>query len=209
MSEAPQLPRGLYAITPDLGWPLPQLLDAVRTVIKGGARTVQYRTKLNDPARREAQATELLALCRRHACPLIINDDVLLARRIGADGVHIGKDDGAVATARKLLGPNKIIGVSCYNALTIAREQALAGADYLAFGSFFPSATKPRAVRADTALLRQAQALNRPMVAIGGISPENAQALIDAGAHAVATINALFLDSEPGRQAERFAALFD
>jgi thiamine-phosphate pyrophosphorylase len=143
---------------------------------------------------------QALALARLHAARgalLIVNDDPALAANVGADGVHLGEDDASIMSARELLGPDRIIGVSCYNDFDRARAAVDAGADYVAFGSFFPSSTKPSARRADLELLRRARSLDVPVVAIGGIDADNARTLIDAGADAVAVITAVFLHDDP------------
>lgn len=200
---------GLYAITPECA-DTAALLLRVQQALEGGARLVQYRNKEGDAALRHEQASELLALCRRFRVPLIINDDLRLADLTGADGVHLGKDDGGVRQARLILGPEKIIGVSCYNDLQLALEAQSQGADYAAFGSFFASPTKPGAVVAPLALLREAkQRLRIPLVAIGGISADNAGTLIEAGADAVAVISALFDSDDIRAAATRFAVLFE
>ena len=138
---------GLYAITPECA-DTEGLVRQVRQALSGGARLVQYRNKGNDVALRHEQASELLALCRHFHVPLIINDDIRLADLTGADGVHLGKDDGGVREARLILGPDKIIGVSCYGDLQRALDAEAHGAGYVAFGSFFPSPTKPGATAA-------------------------------------------------------------
>lgn len=201
--------RGLYAITDALLIPDDRLTVAVEQAILGGARMIQYRDKSHDTARRLAQATVLDELCQRHAVPLIINDDVALAAQIGAAGVHVGKDDPSFATARARLGGNAIIGVSCYDRLDLALEAARAGADYVAFGAFFPSPTKPTEIRASIALLRNARAaLNLPIVAIGGITPDNAPLLLDAGADALAVVSGVFGQPDIQAAARRYTALF-
>jgi thiamine-phosphate pyrophosphorylase len=201
--------RGLYAITDALLIPDDRLTVAVEQAILGGARMIQYRDKSHDTARRLAQATVLNELCQRHAVPLIINDDVALAAQIGAAGVHVGKDDPSFATARARLGGNAIIGVSCYDRLDLALEAARAGADYVAFGAFFPSPTKPTEIRASIALLRNARAaLNLPIVAIGGITPDNAPLLLDAGADALAVVSGVFGQPDIQAAARRYTALF-
>ena len=201
--------RGLYAITDALLIPDDRLTVAVEQAILGGARMIQYRDKSHDTARRLAQARVLDELCQRHAVPLIINDDVALAAQIGAAGVHVGKDDPSFATARARLGGNAIIGVSCYDRLDLALEAARAGADYAAFGAFFPSPTKPTEIRASIALLRNARAaLNLPIVAIGGITPDNAPLLLDAGADALAVVSGVFGQPDIQAAARRYTALF-
>jgi len=199
--------RGLYALTD--GAAAPRLLSSVEAVIRGGARLVQYREKSADHARRAEEAGALLALCRGHGVPLIINDDVELAVATGADGVHLGKDDGRVSTARVRLGPRAIIGVSCYDSLARAVQAAQDGADYVAFGSFFASTSKPDAVRAPTSLLTEARArLGIPLCAIGGITPGNGAALVAAGAHMLAVINGLFAADDVAATAKAYAQLF-
>jgi thiamine-phosphate pyrophosphorylase len=200
--------RGLYAVTPDLS-ATGELVRRVEAAIVGGACAVQYRNKTAGEALRREQAGALLAVCRSHRVPFIINDHLALALALGADGVHLGATDGSVAEARAALGPGVILGASCYNALqdAIAAEQA--GADYVAFGSFFPSGVKPGAVRAAPNLLREARrTLSVPVVAIGGITAENAAQLVVAGADAVAVISALFAVGDTTRAARQFSDLF-
>lgn len=198
-------PRGLYAITDG---PREDLVNAVAAAIAGGARLVQYRDKTPDAARRVLEAGALHQLCRAHGVPLIINDDVALALTIGAEGVHLGEDDDAVLDAREALGPTAIIGVSCYDSLERAQELVAAGADYIAFGAFFPSPTKPQARRASLDLLRQSAALGVPRVAIGGITPDNAGLLVDAGADYLAIISAIFRADDIRAAAQCFTDLF-
>ena len=199
---------GLYAITRETD-DTAQLLREVAAALKGGASVVQYRDKSGDVARQHEQASELLALCQRNRVPFIVNDSLRLADLIGADGVHLGRDDGALREARIILGAQRIIGVSCYQSLDLALAAQSAGADYVAFGSFYPSTTKPDAPRAELALLQQAsREIQLPIVAIGGITPANAEALIDAGADAIAVINALFGAPDIEARARKFAELF-
>ncbi|WP_109125421.1 thiamine phosphate synthase [Dyella sp. C11] len=197
--------RGLYVITDG---PRPDLLEVVAQALAGGARLLQYRDKTTDQARRLTEARAIRALCAARQVPLIINDDVELARQCGAAGVHLGEDDGDVAAARAVLGEDAIIGVSCYDSLERAHQLTDAGADYIAFGAFFPSPTKPNARRASFDLLRQTAALGIPRVAIGGITPDNGESLIDAGADYLAVISAVFGDSDVRGAAARFAQLF-
>lgn len=199
---------GLYAITRETD-DTSYLLTSVEAALRGGAAVVQYRDKSGDVARQHEQASELLAVCRRYHVPLIINDSLRLADLVGADGVHVGRDDGAIHEARIVLGPEKIIGVSCYQSLERAVAAQAAGADYVAFGSFFPSSTKPDAQRAEPDLLREAaRVIHLPLVAIGGITLSNAVSLIDAGADAVAVISALFDSTDIEETARQFADLF-
>ena len=169
---------------------------------------LQYRDKTREADRRLREASAIAALCREFAVPLIINDDVELARASGAAGVHLGEDDADVAGARAVLGTGAIIGVSCYDSLQRARDAAAAGADYLAFGAFFPSITKPGARHAKPGLLCDAREFGLPLVAIGGITPENGGSLIAAGADFVAVVSSLFGARDVRATARQFAALF-
>jgi thiamine-phosphate pyrophosphorylase len=199
---------GLYAVTP-AGDDTPALIAAVEAALAGGARLLQYRNKPAPAALRLSQASALLVLCRRYRVPLIINDDLDLALAVSADGLHLGAEDGSLAAARARLGTAKILGASCYDRLEAALEAARLGADYVAFGSFFPSSVKPGAVRAPLALLREAKRrLSVPVVAIGGITLENAPRLIAAGADGVAVISALFGADDVELAARRFSTLF-
>jgi thiamine-phosphate pyrophosphorylase len=182
---------GLYAVTPDSG-DTALLVRVVAAAIDGGAAVVQYRNKSADPATRTGQAIAIATLARRRGTLFIVNDDVDVAVRAGADGVHVGDDDPPLAFARERLGADRLIGVSCYDDFERARSAVAAGADYVAFGSFFASATKPGARRADPDVLRRATTLGVPVVAIGGITSSNARQLVDAGATAVAVISDVF-----------------
>lgn len=170
---------------------------------------LQYRDKTRDADRRLGEASALAVLCREFDVPLIINDDIELAHACGAAGVHLGEDDSGIVAARAALGSDAIIGVSCYDSLQRAREATATGADYLAFGAFFPSATKPGVRHAKPDLLRDARAFGLPLVAIGGITPENGRSLITAGAEYLAVVSALFGASDVRAAAQRFAALFE
>lgn len=201
--------RGLYAIT-DATLCTGRLETMVEQALLGGARVIQYRDKSTDADRRLAEASALVEICRTHGALLIVNDDVRLAAACGAHGVHLGQEDGAIATARAILGETAIIGVSCYNDFDRAVRARQEGGDYLAFGRFFPSSTKPGAVQADPALLRRGRAeLDRPLVAIGGITPENGRALVEAGAHMLAVIHAVFGAPDIRAACARFSALFE
>ena len=201
--------RGLYAITDAALIPADRLVEAVSHAIAGGAVLVQYRDKTSPPQLRRAQALALQTLCEARGVPLIINDDLELAVHCGAAGVHLGRDDPDPAAARERLGPGALIGVSCYADLARARAAAAAGADYLAFGRFFPSHTKPEASPADPELLRAARReLDLPLCAIGGITPANAPQLLAAGADLLAVIQGLFGQPDVRAAAARFQTLF-
>ena len=200
--------HGLYAVTPDMD-DTAALAAKVAQAITGGARFIQYRNKAASAKLRKQQAQMLAKLCIERAAALIVNDHVELAREVAAAGVHIGAEDGTLAEARAVLGPGKLIGVSCYDKLELARAAQSGGATYVAFGSFFPSQVKPGAVRATLPLLEEARrALTVPIVAIGGITPENAPQLVAAGADAVAVITAVFGEPDVTTAASRFTQLF-
>ena len=198
--------HGLYAITDG---PRRNLRAAAQAALEGGAALLQYRDKTGDSRRRLHEARMLLELCARFDVPLIINDDVELARASGAAGVHLGEQDSDVASARAVLADGAIIGVSCYDSLSRARDAAAAGADYLAFGAFFPSPTKPNARHATPELLRAAREFGKPLVAIGGVTPDNGGALIAAGADFLAAISAVFAAPDIRASARCFTDLFD
>lgn len=207
MSRSPFPVRGLYAITRE-GYASPAALtEAVAAAIHGGAVAIQYRAK--SAADGVAEAAALLTACRAGGVPLIVNDDVALARRIGADGVHLGREDPNLAEARAVLGPGAIIGVSCYDSVAQAVLAEAAGANYVAFGRFFPSATKPGAPRARLETLAEARhRLKVPIAAIGGITPDNGGALLEAGAGLLAVIEGVFGGDDPEAAARRFGPLF-
>ena len=206
----PVLRDGLYAITDSNLIPATELAARVAQAIAGGATVIQYREKQLATVERHRQAAELAELCQRHAVTFLINDDVELAAAVGAAGVHLGKDDTVIRAARARLGTRAIIGVSCYNRLQRAQAAAAAGADYVAFGRFFPSHTKPAAVQADPVLLEQARRqLALPLVAIGGITPENGGPLLAAGANLLAVIHGIFGQPDVQAAAQRYKELFD
>ncbi|MFC5697819.1 thiamine phosphate synthase [Pseudomonas sp. GCM10022186] len=204
--------RGLYAITDSQLLAGGKLLPYVEAALKGGARLLQYRDKSSDEARRLREAEALMELCTRYGAQLIINDDAELAARLGV-GLHLGQSDGSLAAARALLGRQAIIGGTCHASLDLADTAIKEGASYIAFGRFYNSQTKPGAPAATLDLLDQArQRFHAPIVAIGGVTLENAPELIARGASMVAVIHALFgADSaaEVERRARAFSALFD
>lgn len=198
---------GLYAITDSQLLPGERLFTGVAAALRGGAVMVQYRDKTSSAAERVHQATTLQAMCLEAGVPLIINDDPALARAVSASGVHLGQDDADLAEARALLGEDAIIGITCHGELALAQKAAAAGADYLAFGRFFPSATKPGEVYAEPALLGRARDFGLPLVAIGGISTENGAQLVRAGADCLAVVGDLFANTDIEEQARRFTRL--
>ncbi|WP_339413852.1 thiamine phosphate synthase [Pseudomonas sp. EA_35y_Pfl2_R5] len=202
--------RGLYAIT-DSELLKGRLLPYVEAALKGGATLLQYRDKSSDEARRLREAEALRELCNRYGAALIINDDAELAARLGV-GLHLGQTDGSLSVARALLGRKAIIGGTCHAQLELAEAAAKEGASYVAFGRFFNSNTKPGAPTANVELLAAAKAkVNLPIVAIGGVTLDNAPELIAHGASMVAVVHGLFgADSaaEVERRARAFSALF-
>ena len=182
---------GLYAITPN-NRPMNQLLIETEAVLRGGANLVQFRDKSSNRKQRLQTARALVALCSKFGKPLIINDDIELAQEAGAAGVHLGQQDGSVADARTLLGNDAIIGATCHDSIELATQAKQQGASYLAFGRFFKSATKPDAPPACFDVLKEANKLGLPIVAIGGITLLNAGQLLHHGIHAVAVVEALF-----------------
>lgn len=199
--------RGLYAITPQWYPDERRLLTGVGAALDGGAAVVQFRDKSGDAEWRRHTAGKLRGLCAGYGVPLIINDDIELAKSCGAPGVHLGRDDAGIRTARERLGKHALIGMSCYN--EPGRAAAAQGAAYLAFGSMYPSSTKPGAVRCELQTLTRAAALGWPLVAIGGITPENGTMVIRAGADFLAVISAVFEQKDIERAARRFAALWN
>lgn len=199
--------RGLYLITPDEA-DTARLLQRVAPLLLPGVALLQYRNKTADDRLRRAQVESLLPLCRARGVPLIVNDDALLAARAGADGAHLGGEDGDLAHARALLGDAAILGASCYDDPARATRAAAAGADYLAFGAFHPSTTKPNARRATPALLRDTASLGLPRVAIGGITPDNAGPIVAAGADMVAVIAGVFDAPDPVAAVHAYLACF-
>jgi thiamine-phosphate pyrophosphorylase len=187
--------RGLYLITPEEG-DTSRLLRRIRAVISQ-ATLLQYRNKPASAALKREQAAALLPLCREAGVPLLVNDDWLLAKEVGADGAHLGEGDGELRAARALLGDDAIVGASCYNDIGRAESAATAGASYVAFGAFFPSPTKPNARHASAELLQASVHLGLPRVAIGGITPDNARQLVAAGADLVAVISGVFDAPDP------------
>ncbi|MEE9343094.1 MAG: thiamine phosphate synthase [Gammaproteobacteria bacterium] len=203
-------PSGLYVIS-DARLQSPEhLCRQVRLAIEGGAMVVQYRDKSQDQERRVLEADALLQLCHAHSIPLIINDDIELAMAIQADGLHIGREDTDLQLARQRLGPDAIIGVSCYNEWNRATAAVNNGANYIAFGRFFESTTKPDTTQATLGLLERAHSeLSVPIVAIGGITPENGATLIHAGADCLAVIAGVFAQPDVLAAARQYKLLFN
>jgi thiamine-phosphate pyrophosphorylase len=200
----------LYAITERRSTTPGTIIEQVSLAIDGGAVMIQYREKHLPREERNRAALALAALCHERDIPLIINDDIELAAACGAAGVHLGQDDAPVSRARRRLGQRAIIGVSCYNRMERARTAAGTDASYVAFGRFFPSKTKPGALQAQPALLKQARReISLPIVAIGGITPENGAELVHAGADLLAVIHGVFGQTDIRAAARAYAALFD
>lgn len=199
--------RGLYAIT-DTTLLAGRMLQAVEAALRGGAVMVQYRDKSTDTARRLEEALALRLLCRRYQTPLLINDDVELCLATGADGVHLGQQDSSLRYARERLGSQAIIGVTCHDSLTLAESAIAGGASYIAFGAIYTSATKPSATQASLTTLSSARRFGCPVVAIGGISADNAAPVIAAGADCVAVISDLWEAADITARAQAISRLF-
>ena len=189
-------PRGLYLITPD-ETDTTRLLARTAPLLAEGVTWLQYRNKSVGDALHREQASALQSLCTAAGVPLIINDDVHLAKSIGAAGVHLGEDDGDISAARLLLGPQAIVGASCYDQLSLAENAVAAGASYVAFGAYFPTRSKAGTRQASMELLAQSASLGVPRVAIGGITPDNAGSLVTAGADLVAVISGVYDAQDP------------
>jgi thiamine-phosphate pyrophosphorylase len=197
---------GLYAITDGSA---PHLVDTTSAVLAGGARMLQYRDLATEPADRAERARALVETARPFGVPVIIDHDIELMRASGAAGVHLGSMDDDPVQVRAALGPHAIIGVSCYGDLERARAMAAKDVDYLSFGAFHPSPSKPQACQVAATLLTEAARLGPAVVAIGGITPDNGAALIAAGADFLAAISAVYGVDDACAAARRFDALFD
>lgn len=200
-------PPGLYLITPD-GWSAGRLHSVLKPLLRVGIAMLQYRDKTATANERLHKAHMLASLCRQYQTPLIINDDVRLARMVRAAGVHLGRDDHDPRLAREQLGKDAIIGCSCYNDLALAARLQSKGADYLAFGSMFSSPTKPAAAHCSLQVIRQACSLGLPLVAIGGIKPDNAAKVLQAGAELLAVISDVFDAANPTQRIHAYQRLF-
>lgn len=201
--------RGVYAITDENLLAGPALFSAVEEALGAGLALLQYRNKNADWQSKCAEARQLLQLCGHYNTPLLINDDVELCLEVGAAGVHLGQADTKLVEARQRLGEQAIIGITCHSDLSLALRAQANGADYVAFGRFFPSHTKPNAPPASIQVIKQAKAqLNIPIVAIGGINAENGQALVTAGADMLAVIHTLFASPDVEAEAKALNALF-
>lgn len=204
-----KLPRGLYLVTPDCR-DAGELLAGLHDALAGHPAIVQYRNKLATAEARREQAAAAAALAHAAGALFIVNDNVELALDVGADGVHIGREDGDIAAVRAAIGPGRILGVSCYDEWARAEQAVAAGADYIAFGAMFASSVKPEAVQAPLDLVRRAKAeLAVPVCCIGGITLENAPQLVEAGADLLAVISDVFKAPDPAARAAAFQALYD
>lgn len=210
MTRRPLPTCGLYAITPDRPVPLEVLVLAVEEALRGGARLLQYRRKGLSRLQAKPEIEALVSSCERQGALLFVNDDATLAEMAGAHGVHLGRDDGDYARLASDKSRSLLLGVSCYDSLALARSAAAAGVDYVAFGSVFPTTTKPQAVRCPLEVLSKARAeLDLPIVAIGGITPDNAREVIEAGADFVAAVGGVFDQPSIYESATRYARLFN
>ena len=201
--------KGLYAITDENLIPEKHFNQIVESALQGGAKIIQYRDKSNDQEKRLHQATILQSLCQKYKSLCIINDDIELAKEINADGVHLGKDDNSIAEARRVLGNDAIIGVSCYNDLSLAIDAERNSADYVAFGAIFPSPTKPNAAVADLDIISNAKSkLSIPICVIGGITEINIHQVVEHGSDMAAVISSLFSVNDTKDTAATFSSHF-
>ena len=201
--------KGLYAITDTANLDSEIMLARTEEILRAGARLLQYRNKQADENTRITEAEELHTLCRHYSVPLVINDDIALAIQTGADGIHLGKTDSTIADARERLGNKVMIGCSCYNDLDRAQQASKSGADYIAFGAFFSSPSKPDAAHATPDIIQTAkQRFKLPVVAIGGITPENGQSLIEAGADMLAVISGIYASETPFNTTSKYINMF-
>lgn len=201
--------KGLYAITDENLIPEKHFNQIVESALQGGAKIIQYRDKSNDQEKRLHQATILQSLCQKYKSLCIINDDIELAKEINADGVHLGKDDNSIAEARRVLGNDAIIGVSCYNDLSLAIDAERNSADYVAFGAIFPSPTKPNAAVADLDIISNAKSkLSIPICVIGGITEINIHQVVEHGSDMAAVISSLFSVNDTKETAATFSSHF-
>jgi len=201
--------RGIYPLTDDAFMDRPGHEEAIGAVTRAGIAMLQFRAKHGNREKARRQASRLLAICRERHVPLIINDDVELCARSGADGVHLGTADGDIAGARAVLGAKAIIGATCHDSLELARCAQDQGADYVAFGRFFPSVSKPEAPPARLEILAQARkSLDLPIAAIGGVKPGNSSVLLAAGADLLAVIHEIFGASDPGAAARELVRAY-
>jgi thiamine-phosphate pyrophosphorylase len=201
--------HGLYSVTDERLIAPEQFPLTVEQILQGGSNIIQYRNKSHDNKLRQTQCLELRQLCNQHNALFIVNDDIELARQVNADGVHLGQDDCSISEARAQLGEEAIIGASCYNRFGLAQQAQKEGADYVAFGSFFTSTTKPDACAASIELLAQAkQHLSIPVCAIGGIDIDNAASVVNGGADMIAVISGLLTQPDVASAARELSAVF-
>jgi thiamine-phosphate pyrophosphorylase len=215
MTSVLKFPRGLYGITP--AWSdFKKLVRATEQAAEGGMAALQWRQKSITALQAIDQAGQLREVCRRLGVVFIVNDSIDLALAVDADGVHLGREDGDPSSARDRIGAGKLLGASCYNELSRAQQALSAGADYIAFGAVYPSSVKPNAVKAGLELFQEVRALSGTLndaqpgvIAIGGITPENAAPLLQAGATGIAVISGLFEVADIRAQAQRYSRLFE
>ena len=202
--------RGLYAITDSDNLSTQELLPVTEEILRAGVAALQYRDKSGNHDKRRYEADRLRELCDEHNCLFIINDDVQLAKETGSDGVHLGRDDCDYKTARDELGPDVIIGVSCYDRLEAAQDAVADGADYVAFGSFYPTMSKQKTATAEPAIIiRAKERISVPIVAIGGITPANCKILVESGADLLAVISSIYRADDPYSTVKEFNRLMD
>jgi thiamine-phosphate pyrophosphorylase len=208
MTQSSYVLKGLYIVTPD--WDDTQkMVEVTEQALRGGAAIVQYRHKTAGAALRRQQAEAVMQVCRRHNRPFIINDFVDLCLELDADGIHVGGTDMSVEQVRQAVGPDKIVGASCYGSFELAQKSYQTGASYIAFGGFYPSRVKKYPVTTPPEIVTQAkESIPLPNVVIGGMTVENAKPLVACGADMVAAISSVYMTDDPEASARQFAALF-
>ena len=200
---------GLYAIT-DSKLMGSDLISKTEQAILGGINILQYRNKTAHSEQQEQEALKLAQLCKKNNVLFLINDNVELALKVNADGVHLGQEDTPLQQAREQLGKDKVIGVTCHNKVELAVEAQKNGADYVAFGRFFNSKTKPSAPPADLSLLSESKkSISLPIVAIGGITQETAPLLLEEGVDMLAVIHGIFAQDDILSATHQFVGIID
>jgi len=200
---------GLYAITDASVSDSQKIIVSVEQTLRGGANVIQFRDKSNNQKQRLETCLALRKLTKQFNAVFIINDDIKLTLLTKADGIHLGQNDSSLTEARNQLGEKTIIGISCYNRFDLAELATKEGANYIAFGRFFPSRTKPNTETAEIKLIQQAkQELDIPVVAIGGITAKNGGALIGAGADMLAVVDGIFGQTNIEAATKDYQALF-
>lgn len=210
MSNIKMPGKGLYVITEHEQLGFTEVLSRTELILQSGIVALQYRNKFADTRQKLFEARQLQSLCKRYATLFVINDDVELAIELQSDGIHIGREDPGCMTTRSRVGKNMLVGVSCYNDLNLAEAACSCGADYIAFGAMFPTSSKANTSKASPDIIKTAkQRYNLPVVAIGGITPENCRPVLKAGADMLAVISSVYLATDPPSVVNHFNQLIN